>query len=178
MAGLTKRLMSPTGALPALRDLATDWLAANEYMSVGAPAVTGHAPALATEAAALGRAVSHFRSAVRLLLSTHRAAIAEPWHQMQAARLADMAIDLFAWMATLSRASESAARVAAGGDGAGLEHELQVARLSMRHAAERFAVAHREVVAGEHVNGDAATMSVAKATLKAGRYLPDHPLRV
>ena len=87
-----------------------------------------------------------------------------------------MAIDLFGWMATLSRASAAAAEP--GTPPAALAHEMALAKLSMRHAAERVAAAHAGVMAGEAANGDAETMRIAGEMLAAGRYLPAHPLRV
>ena len=130
----------------------------------------------AEEAAAFGRATALFRAAVRDALRIHRDRISDPSHQLTVARLADISIDLFGWGATLSRASTAAQ--APGEPNPNLEHEIDVAKLAIRGCASRIATAHSELMRGEATNGDNHTLRVAEATLKAGKYLPRHPLGV
>lgn len=165
LAGLAK---APLSALPLL---AREVVA--EHTGWGAPRVPGLHPALAKEAAALGVAVAQFRQGVRALLSRHGGRITDPAHQLQVARLANGAMELYGWMAVLSRAS------AALGEGTPhADHEAAVARAFVGRAQERLAALHVGILNGEAHNGDAAAYAVARDVLGAGRYLAAHPLRV
>jgi acyl-CoA dehydrogenase family member 9 len=165
LAALAK---SPLSALPAL---AREVVA--EHTGWGAPRVGGLHPTLAKEAAALGVAVAQFRQGVRALLSRHGSRIADPGHQLQVARLANGAAELYAWMAVLSRASAALTEGTPHAD-----HEGALARAFVGRAQERLAALHVGILNGEAHNGDAAAYAIARDVLAAGRCLAAHPLRV
>ena len=167
-AELKQLAKSPLAALPVIgRELLA------ESTGVGLQAPQGIAPQLQQEAKELSVATAQFRQGVRTLLSRHGADITAPQHQLQVARLADCAMELYGWMAVLSRATASVAASAPH-----LEHELTLARAFIARAKGRLAALHTGIMNGERHNGDAAAYAIAADVLKAGHYLAAHPLRL
>ncbi len=131
----------------------------------------GVAPAFAPEADALGHALARFQYALAALLARHGKGIVE--QQLDLARVADAAIDGYACLAVLSRAS---AALAAGVPHAA--HETELARAAVAAALRRM---HRNIddaIAGAAANGDERTLRIARETAAAGKYLATHPLRL
>ena len=159
---------NPVAALPVL---AREMLA--EHTGYGARAVSDVAPQLQKEAKELGIATAQFRQGVRTLLSRHGAAITQPQHQLQVARLADCAMELYGWMAVLSRTTSAVKDRTPH-----IDHEITLAKAFIGRAQERLAALHVAIMNGERHNGDAASYKIAEDVLKAGSYIAAHPLRV
>ena len=58
------------------------------------------------------------------------------------------------------------------------DHEVALARAWLAAAARRVHAAADGIIAGGASNGDDAALAIARDTLKAGKYLAVHPLRL
>lgn len=168
LKALQKNPLSAVGQAPTL---ISRMLAGKYGMAVGGMAVPGVAPTFARETEALGLALTRFNYALTTLLVRHGKDVIE--QQLQLQRVADMAIDAYGCLAVLSRATAALAAAVPHA-----EHETVLARSFVQGALRRIHRNVDDVVAGAGANGDAETLRIATETLKAGKYLATHPLRL
>lgn len=170
-ASLKALQKSPLAAVGQAPTLISRMLAGKYGMAVGAMAVPGVHATFARESEALGHALTRFNYSLTALLARHGKDVIE--QQLQLQRVADMAIDAYGCLAVLSRATAALASAVPHA-----EHETVLARSFVQGALRRIHRNVDDVVAGAGANGDAETLRIATETLKAGKYLATHPLRL
>lgn len=164
---MSAKLKNPLTALPLLPELLKQQMA--QRYGVGTSGLTGITSALSKENEALGGAVAGFQGVVQSSLMRYGKNI--PDHQLQVARIANIAIDLYGWICVLSRATQAEQRKVPH-----LEHELTLARMWIAGARQRIKANVHDCMRSERSNGDADIVRVAKESLDAGKYLPQHPV--
>lgn len=134
--------------------------------------IAGHLhPTLQPSAQLLEYCVKRFQYSVEMVLARHGQAIAAPKNQLEVARLADCAIDLYAMTAVLSRASRAYC--------IGLKnaaHEIQLASVFSAEAAERIKTRVKELEVGPVQNLDDAYIRIADSVVENKGYVAEHPL--
>lgn len=138
---------------------------------IGVKPLPGIDAQLAPEAAFVGQTVAFFYNAVQRALIRHGKNIIE--QQLVVQRLANAAIDIYACMAVLSRAT---AAIKAKNEH--VDHEVLLARTFVKQAKARIGAELSGLIAGTKASGDEAVLKVATDVLGAGKYLATHPLRV
>eukprot|EP00003_Mantamonas_plastica_P018170 TRINITY_DN2980_c0_g1_i1.p1 TRINITY_DN2980_c0_g1~~TRINITY_DN2980_c0_g1_i1.p1 ORF type:complete len:348 (+),score=110.10 TRINITY_DN2980_c0_g1_i1:135-1178(+) len=121
--------------------------------------------------AKLEAAVNQHGLATEFVLFKYGKDIMDPKHQMQVARLANSAIDLYALATSISRCSESINHGAATA-----EHEIKLVNALGRQTLGRIRMNRREIYHDEKKNGDKDLMSIANDVFAKGEALPSHPL--
>merc|ERR1712142_255606 len=106
-------------------------------------------PSLGQSADALEYCVKRFQYGVEAVLSRHAKKVIEPENQMEIARLADCAIDLFAMTAVLGRASRSKCIGVRNAD-----HEVHLAMTFTNLAMTRMKTKVKDLENGPFVSGD------------------------
>lgn len=134
--------------------------------------IAGHLhPTLQPSAERLEYCVKRFQYGVELVLARHGQEVAAPKNQLEVARLADCAIDVYAMTAVLGRASRAYC--------IGLKnasHEILLARTFCEEAAERIKTAVGAIEKGPVLNGDKAYANIADAIVENKGYVAEHPL--
>jgi alkylation response protein AidB-like acyl-CoA dehydrogenase len=166
---LRKAKGEPLGLLPELPALIQRFMRTS--YGVGAESVPCDVPALASEAAAVGKAVSLFQGAIQTLLVKHGKDIINNQYQLQ--RVANIAIDIYACLAVMSRMNSSVKDKVPH-----VEHETLLAKAVIHAALARIRDNQKQITAGGSKNGDKLLDQIAEETLTAGHYLAEHPLRM
>jgi acyl-CoA dehydrogenase family member 9 len=109
-----------------------------------------------------------FGQVVERLLRHHGRSIID--EQLIVERLADVAIDLYAMVAVVSRATRALEQVRPAAD-----HEALLASVFCEQAHRRIRRRLRAIEQGRK-NGDTQLREIAEALLAGGRYLPTHPV--
>jgi len=128
-------------------------------------------PSLGESADALEYCVKRFQYGVESVLSRHAKKVVEPENQMEVARLADCAIDLFAMTAVLGRASRSKSIGIRNAD-----HEVALAQTFVRQATLRMKDRVKDLEDGPFMSGDVALNQIADQLFENGGYVAEHPL--
>jgi len=129
-------------------------------------------PSLSPPAEKLEYCVERFRYMVYVLLARYGAEIVQPKHQMEVVRLADIAMDLYAMTAVLSRASRAYI--------IGLHQSDQDVLLATTFCDEAHIriLKNVENIYNLKSNQDLAYDKIADALFTKGEYVPEHPLAV
>jgi len=127
-------------------------------------------PSLAGPANELAYCTERFRYAVQSMLVRYGTDVVQPRHQLDVVRLGDMAMDLFAMTACLSRASRSYVTGIHNAD-----HEVLLATTFCTEAAARIR-GHMDCVLTPKGNSDIAYTNIADAMFAKGAYAAEHPL--
>jgi alkylation response protein AidB-like acyl-CoA dehydrogenase len=109
-----------------------------------------------------------FGQTIERLLRHHGKSIID--EQMIVERLADIAIDLYAMVAVVSRATRALEQNRPAAD-----HEALLASVFCEHAHRRIRRRLRAIEQGRK-NGDVQLREIAEALLAGGGYLPSHPV--
>ncbi|KAK4296974.1 hypothetical protein Pmani_030578 [Petrolisthes manimaculis] len=134
--------------------------------------LSGHLhPSLMGGAEVLEYCVKRFQYAVETVLARYGLEVADPANQLEVARLADCAIDLYAMTAVLSRASRSHCIGIHKSD-----HELQLALFFCEEASKRVKIAVKDIEDGPFNSGDNVVTAIADEVLSNGGYVAHHPL--
>lgn len=128
-------------------------------------------PALGSAADALEYSTKRFQYGVESVLSRHAKKVVEPANQMEVARLANCAIDLFAMAAVLGRASRSKSIGVRNAD-----HEIHLAMTFTNQAQLRMRQRIKELENGPYLSGDSALNVIADELFENGGYVAEHPL--
>lgn len=128
-------------------------------------------PSLQSGAEALEYCVKRFQYAVETLLTRYGAEVVDPKNQLEVARLADCAIDLYAMTAVLARASRSHCIGIHNSD-----HEIMLALMFCEEACKRVKTAVKDLEGGPIICGDHSINIIADKVLSNGGYVADHPL--
>jgi len=128
-------------------------------------------PSLGAAADVLEYCTKRFQYGVESVLSRHAKKVVEPENQMEIARLADCAIDLFAMTAVLGRASRSKSIGVRNAD-----HEIHLAMTFTNQAAMRFKKRVKDLEDGPFISGDEALNTIADELFEHGGYVAEHPL--
>jgi acyl-CoA dehydrogenase family protein 9 len=169
LAGLGKKMSSPAnipGLLPTLAKKA------GRRFGLGADALEGVAPQLSGEAKMISVLTARFGDAVDTTLRRHGKDIIN--HQADLARLADLAINLYAMSATISRCSTTVAEGSSTAD-----HEVKLTQLLCKRLSASMGQSFMEIYGGAEHNGDALVDDISEEFFANDHtYLPAHPLRV
>ncbi|KAK3858082.1 hypothetical protein Pcinc_035704 [Petrolisthes cinctipes] len=134
--------------------------------------LSGHLhPSLMGGAEILEYCVKRFQYAVETVLARYGLEVAHPANQLEVARLADCAIDLYAMTAVLSRASRSHCIGIHKSD-----HELKMALFFCEEASRRVRIAVKDIEDGPFNSGDNVITEIADEVLNNGGYVAGHPL--
>lgn len=125
-------------------------------------------PRLKRPAVLLEEQTDLFGQVIERLLRHHGKSIID--EQMILERIADVAIDLYAMVAVVSRATRALA-----GDFAAASHEALLAGVFCEHANRRIRRRLRAIEQGRK-NGDVELRLIAEGLLRNGGYLPSHPV--
>nr|XP_053642557.1 complex I assembly factor ACAD9, mitochondrial-like [Cherax quadricarinatus] len=128
-------------------------------------------PSLKLGADSLEYCVKRLQYSVEVVLARHGLKVAEPENQLELARLADCAIDIYGMTAVLSRASRSyciGIRNSA--------HEMQLAMMFCEEAAARIKKRVKDIENGPFINSDSTYMKIADTLIENKGYAAEHPL--
>lgn len=128
-------------------------------------------PSLKFGGDALEYCVKRFQYGVEILLSRYGRKIADPSNQLEVARLANCAIDIYAMTAVLSRSSRSYCIGIRNAD-----HEVQLALQFCHEASTRIKNMVKDIENGPFVNCDSSLMKIADTIIQNKGYTADHPL--
>jgi len=128
-------------------------------------------PALGSSAEALEYCVKRFQYGVESVLGRHAKKVVDPANQLEIARLADCAIDLFGMTAVLGRASRSKSIGIRNS-----EHEIHLAMTFTQQASMRIKKRVSDLENGPFVCGDKALNQIADELFEHGGYVAEHPL--
>ncbi|CAL4070634.1 unnamed protein product, partial [Meganyctiphanes norvegica] len=128
-------------------------------------------PALGSSAEALEYCIKRFQYGVESVLGRHAKKVVDPANQLEIARLADCAIDLFGMTAVLGRASRSKSIGIRNS-----EHEIHLAMTFTQQASMRIKKRVSDLENGPFVCGDKALNQIADELFEHGGYVAEHPL--
>ncbi|XP_068231075.1 complex I assembly factor ACAD9, mitochondrial-like [Palaemon carinicauda] len=134
--------------------------------------IAGHLhPTLKIGADALEFSVKRFQYAVETVLARHGKGVVNPENQIELARLADCAIDIYAMTACLGRASRSYCIGVKNAD-----HEMLLALTFCHEASKRVGVLVKEIEDGPQLNNDSSHIKIADTIIGNKGYAAEHPL--
>lgn len=136
----------------------------------GVQSIPGLSDQLKNEGDRLSKYASEFSNVVRDLLLKHKKDIINQQRQLE--RVADIAIDIFAMSASLSRASSTKASKEVA------DHEIELAKYICITSGRRVGDNLKLLNSSPEESGDKLCESISTKLLQAGRYLPPHPLGV
>lgn len=128
-------------------------------------------PSLKLGAEALEYCVKRFQYAVESVLSRHGKKVTDPGNQMELARLADCAIDIYGMTAVLGRSSRAYCIGVKNAD-----HEIQLALTFCQDASLRVKRLVKELEDGPFINNDSTYTKIADVVIENKGYAAEHPL--
>jgi acyl-CoA dehydrogenase family protein 9 len=173
LSKMMKNLSNPFSLVSALPDVIS--FASKTYLN-SHPAtlpLDQIAKEMHAEAKEFQEATGTFYQSVVSVLQAYGKEVTSPQHQIQVSRIANVAIDLYGWMAVLSRVSSALKQQVPSA-----AHEVLLAKHWIHSAKHRIQTNVANIKAGEEKNADKSTYLIAKQVTEAGQYLAQHPIRV
>ncbi|XP_045608388.1 complex I assembly factor ACAD9, mitochondrial [Procambarus clarkii] len=128
-------------------------------------------PTLKPGADVLEYSVKRFQYSVETVLARHGMKVTDPKNQMELARLANCAIDIYGMTAVLARASRSYCIGIANSS-----HEVQLALTFCDEASARVKKMVKDIEDGPRLNNDNIYIKIADTMIENKGYAAEHPL--
>ncbi|KAG7164836.1 Complex I assembly factor ACAD9-like [Homarus americanus] len=128
-------------------------------------------PSLKAAGDILEYCVKRFQYSVETVLARHGREVADPKNQLELARLANCAMDIFAMTAVLSRASRAYCIGVRNSS-----HEVQLAMTFCDEASARIKTMVKDIENGPFISNDSTYAKIADTVIEHGGYAAEHPL--